>query len=417
MSNNSQQDFAMAFYWGDRKTGSLALITRRAGKTAVQCLPSEAESSLSAALKPILVGLTPDAQAVLLDPKTKSIRYSTTFPCDTFAAHVYSDQHSDPQHPRDWYMNDGEKPHGNDTINCGDNGSSVTAVEKANTTRAKYVGTVCVGRGHHQAAFTAPSVQAPNVPHRTYISNLNDGTVSIIGNDAADKATYMKLLGSINLCEADKEDGKADAIPNNAFPHGLAYSPLTGKVYNLNNGYGTLLTIDPLTMKIEARMAIKGFSNAFMVPGGRYLIGRGADRKSDPQHAIGKMAVLDVTTMQIVAKLDLPDIYLSKYYFNLDASKLYFTTGVSGSPEQQVNLKSDVLLSFDLSQLPKLSAPKEIKVGTVGTMDFAGTAKSQLAFASDGAAGELVVIDGAKDEIVERIKVGPGASHSRVWAV
>lgn len=417
MSNNSQQDFSIAFYWGDRKTGSLALIARRGGKTTVKRLPNEAESSLPAALKPILVGLTPEAQVVLLDPKTKAIRYSASFPCDAFAAHVYSEKNSDPLHSRDWYMNDGEKPHGNDTINCGDNGSSVTAMENANTTQAKYVGTVCVGRGHHQAAFTAPSAQAPKVPRCTYISNLNDGTISIIGNDAADKASYMKLLGSINLCEADKEDGKVDAIPNNAFPHGLAYSPLTGKVYNLNNGYGTLLTIDPLTMKIEARIAIKGFSNAFMVPGGRYLIGRGADRKSEPQHAIGKMAVLDVTTMQIVAKLDLPDIYLSKYYFNLDASKLYFTTGVSGSPEQQANLKSDVLLSFDLSQLPTLPVPKEIKVGVVGTMDFAGAGKSQLAFASDGAAGELVVIGGGNDEIVERIKVGSGASHSRVWAV
>lgn len=414
MLNTKQQHAAVAFYWGNRKTGSLALIMHSDRNSDVTVLTNKLESPLALTLKPILIGMTAEGQSVWLDPKSKAIEVSTQFPCDAFPAHVYSDPHS----PRDWFMNDGDKETGNDTLNCGDKGSSVTVIEQANTKHARYLGTICVGRGHHQTAFTWPSEHAPKVPQRIYISNLNDGTLSIIGNDPSDKARFLTLLETINLCEADNEDGKADIIPNRAFPHGLAYSPLTGKVYNLNSGYGTLLTIDPITGTIENRIELKGFSNVFMVPGGRYLIGRSADRKLNPEHVIAKMIVFDVTTNQIVATLDLPDIYLSKYYFNVETSKLYFTTSASGSPAQQANLKKDVLLCFDLTQLPLLTAPHEIPVGSIGTLAFkAVNGKTQAVFASDGERGELVVMDGISDDVIERIKVGPGASHSRIWSV
>jgi hypothetical protein len=402
-------DFSVVYYIGNRKTGTLHIITRKNGATTMEHFPTAPDTGLEKMLKPILVGMTPERQVVLLNPSTKETHIQTTFPVDGFPAHLYADPYSN----RDWFMNDGDK------------GSSVTVI--ANTTSrldVQYLKTICVGRGHHQAAFTTPSPAAPGMPRRAYISNLNDGTVSVIGNDEKDVEHYLKLLTTINLCEPEHEDGVADEgatfQPNRAFPHGLAYSSVTGKLYNLNSGYGTLATIDPLTNTIESRMPLKGYSNLFAVPdnkqSGRYLIARGADRKTDLNHVIAKIAVFDTLTQTIVDHLDLPDIYFSKYYFNAESTKLYMTTGNSGSPEQQANIKPDVLLVFDLAALPKLRLIQQLKTGPAGSVAFlAQDGNTDLVFSSNAEAGSLVVIDGKNDEIVETIAVTEGATHARIW--
>ncbi|MGE0289840.1 MAG: YncE family protein [Bradyrhizobium sp.] len=416
MSQNTPnaRSFALGYYAGNRKTGSVSVIRRENGQTRLDPLAVDAETGLAAELKPIFVGLTEDRRVILLDPKSKQIRLAAGFTADAFPAHIYSDPNSD----RDWFMNDGDKETGNDRLNCGDQGSSVTVVEKTASAQAKFLKTVCVGRGHHQAAFTYPSAQAPKVPHRAYISSLKDGTLTAIGNDPNDAATYLKAIATINLCETDKEQGMAEpAVPNNAFPHGLAYSPLTGKLYNLNNGYGNVAVIDPASNRIEARFPFKGHSNLFMTPGGRYIIGRGADRKSDPNHVIARLTVLDVTDNRIVDTLELPDIYISKYYFNPEGSKLYLTTSSSGSPEQQANIKADALLVLDLTALPKLKLTRELRLGTSsGSLAFLQAGGSTaLVFSSHGEGGAVAVIDGARDEQIETLAVPGGMSHSRVW--
>lgn len=433
-SNLTSHDFAVVYYIGNRKTGTLHIVTRKNGVTTLEHFPTAPDTGLEKMLKPILVGMTSERQVVLLNPSTKETHIQTTFPVDSFPAHLYADPYSS----RDWFMNDGDKDTGNDTLNCGDKGSSVTViVNTASRLDVQYLKTICVGRGHHQAAFTAPSDAAPAMPRRAYISNLNDGTISVIGNDEKDAEHYLKLLATINLCESEREDGIAHKIPtardggsagnagatfqpNSAFPHGLAYSSITGKLYNLNSGYGTLAVIDPLTNAIESRTPLKGYSNLFAVPGeqqsGRYLIARGADRKTDANHVIAKIAAFDTTTRTIVDQLDLPDIYFSKYYFNAESTKLYMTTGNSGSPEQQANIKPDVLLVFDLTALPKLRLIQEIKTGPAGSVTFlVKDGITDLVFSSNAEAGSLLVIDGKSDEILETIAITEDASHARVW--
>jgi len=435
-SNMTAHDFTVAYYIGNRKTGTLHIVTRKNGVTTLEHFPTAPDTGLEKMLKPILVGMTVERQVVLLNPSTKETHIETAFPIDGFPAHLYSDPYSN----RDWFMNDGDKDTGNDTLNCGDKGSSVTVI--ANTTSrldVQYLKTICVGRGHHQAAFTPPDTA---VPQRVYVSNLNDGTISVIGSDEKDAEHYLKLLATINLCESEREDGIAHKIPtardgeseargvagnagatfqpNSAFPHGLAYSSVTGKLYNLNSGYGTLAVINPLTNAIETRTPLKGYSNLFAVPGGeqngRYLIARGADRKTDANHVIAKIAVLDTVTQSVVDHLDLPDIYFSKYYFNAESTKLYMTTGSSGSPEQQANIKPDVLLAFDLTALPKLRLIQEIKTGPAGSVTFlVKDGITDLVFSSNAEAGSLVVIDGKTDEILETIAITEGASHARIW--
>src|SRR3569623_2258840 len=108
----------------------------------------------------------------------------------------------------------------------------------------------------------------------------------------------------------------------------------------------------------------------FASPCGRYLIGRGADRKSDPDHAIGKLAVWDVANQQLIDQLELRDVYLSKYYYNPEGSKLYFTSARSGSPEQRRHLKTDVLLVLDMDALPRLKLLGEVMGGAAGSLAF-----------------------------------------------
>jgi len=274
-----------------------------------------------------------------------------------------------------------------------------------------------VGRGHHQAAFAYPTPSAPQVPERAFISNLQDGTLSVIGNDPNDAQTYLQVLDTINLCEPDKEEGGAAmVVPNKAFPHGLAFSAHSGKLYNLNNGYGTVAIIDPRSAEIEERIPFKGHSNLFASPDGRYLIGRGADRKSDPEHVIGKLSVFDVSAKQVVASLDLPDIYISKYYYNPEGSKLYLTTASSGSPQQQGNLKTDVVLIFDMRALPRLELIKELRLGPSGALAFhAVGGRTQRIFSSHSAAGTVVIMDGESDTPLDSVSVGTGQPHSRIW--
>lgn len=412
-ADKKNMDFSLAYYSGDRKTGSISIVRRRAGEVGVKRLDNAAESGQDKDLKPIFVGLTENDQSITLDPQTKELSFSDSFIPDAFAAHIYSD----PVSTRDFLMNDGDKETGNDTLNCGTNGSSVTVIEDTDSSSAKYLKTICVGRGHHQCNFSFPSDDAPNVPKQAYVSNLKDGTLSVIGNDPEKADSYLQVIATINLCEADKEDFDDIQIPNNAFPHGLVYSKVSGKMYNLNNGYGTVAVIDPVTNEIEKRIPFKGFSNLFASPCGRFIFGRGADRKSDPQHCVAKMAVMDAATEEVLGNIDLPDIYISKYFFNAEGSKLYLTTSASGSDEQKANIKNDAVLVFDLAALPKLEVSAELRLGApTGTLDFlAPEGKTELVFASNSSEGVATLICGESNEVVEKLPVIEAQSHSRLW--
>ena len=408
-------DFSIAYYSGDRKTGSITVIKRDNGETTTTAIDTIPASDLPAEHKPVFIGLTEENKVILLDPDTKKVMFEPHFPADAFAAHIYSD----PNSKRDWFMNDGDKATGNDQVNCGDKGSSVTVIDDTTSANSKFLKTICVGRGHHQASFSFPSDTHPNTPSQVYISNLKDGTVSVIGNDPTDTENYLSLVTTINLCEPDKEEDKTEgAIPNNAFPHGLVFSKISGKVYNLNNGYGTVVVIDPITCEIENRFTFKGHSNLFASPCGNYVLGRGADRKSDPNHVIAKLSLIDVSDNTVKDSLDLQDIYISKYFFNPEGSRLYLTTSSSGNDEQKANLKTDALLVFDMTALPKLKLINETRLGSsTGTLDFVTKDnETQLMFSSNAEEGSVAVlnIDG---EVLEKITVAESASHSRLWTL
>lgn len=391
--------------YGDR--GAVCVISHENDETTSRPLPQGSASGASPERRPVFLGVTDDHRPLLMDPVSKSVEIADKLPEDVAALYGYAEAGTG----RIWYTNDGDRETGNDTLNCGDKGASMTVVEARDGTSAEVLQTICVGRGHHVPTFTAPDGEHPDVPRCAYVSNLLDGTISVIGNDPADPSGHMAVIDTINLCEPDKEEGGDEArVPNNAFPHGKVYSPVTGRIYGLNNGYKTVAVIAPASNEIVDRIDFKVASNLLMSPNGRFIIGKGADRKTDPEHVIGRLTVMDATAREPSVILDLQDVYPSTYRFNPDGTKLYVTTAATGKGPQRDNLKKDTVLIYDTSRLPEIALIKEVEVGV------ADCGRRPLAFLThDGAAhrvfvpnptdGTVSVLDAELDIVLDTVRV------------
>jgi len=311
-------------------------------------------------------------------------------------------------------MYDGDRETGCDELNCGASGSSVTVIDAASgRDMPRYLQTICVGRGHHVATFVGPVAAFPDIPQRAVVSNLLDGSISVVGNDPADPQSYLKVLETINLCEPDKEDFNAAAIPNNAFPHGKVFSAHTGRIYSLNNGYGTIAVINPVNNLIERTIELKLSSNLLLSPDGRFIIGKGADRKTDPEHVVGRLTVVDAVSGTVESTLDVPDLYPSTYRFTPDGSRLYVTSAATGKGVQRDNLKKDVIQIYDTSALPALRLIREITVGR------ADCSRRPIAFVEqDGLVqtvlipnptdGSLSLLDSAGEAVTDTLEISNG---------
>ncbi len=399
-------DWSLVCYAGTEEIGEVAVIHHeaRSGKTTVKTLDVESQDGTTT---PVFLNLTNDHQAALLDPATKKITLQKKFPAYARPDHMYRY----PDQAQLWLGNDGDKSTGADPENCGTGGSSVTIIQNdTEGASMKVLRTLCVGRGHHVVAFTYPTPAAPKIPRRAFVSNLMSGDISVVGNDPEDAAAYLKVLATIDLQDTAREKKVDAGFANGAAPHGMAYSELTGKVYNLNNGYGTVVVMDPLTNAIEDSIYVGLSSNALLSPNGRFIICKGADRAAQPEHVIGKLTVLDVVSKTVFETIDLPDIYPSVYRFSRDGSKLYLTTAATGKGSQRNNLKKDILLVFDASALPALSLIKEVKVGVaecgrrpIGFVEQGG--KFARIFISNPTDGTVTVLDGEKERVLETVKL------------
>ncbi|MDH5231650.1 MAG: hypothetical protein OEZ58_06525 [Gammaproteobacteria bacterium] len=337
---------------------------------------------------PRFLGVNANNQAIILNPETLTTECQAQIAADVFPAYAYRDD----ANQRMWFMNDGDK-NGIDHLHC-DNASTVTVVKREDSAQA--LKTLCVGRGHHVPVFLKNRI--------AYVSNLLDGTIVVIDNDE-NSEQFLNIIHSIDLTETDKEKNGTTTAPNNAFPHGMVYSSVTDRVYNLNNGYGTIVVINPETHIIEDRIALDGCSNLLLSPCGKFLIGKGADRKSNNEHVLGKLCVVDIEKQTVVTDLQLQDVYPSVYRFSADGKKLYVTTAATGKGAQKDNLIFDTLYVYDTTQLPNLPLLKSIKVGVAdcGRRPIAFTSDGSHVFNPNPSDGSMSIIDGKSDEIIEVI--------------
>ena len=283
----------------------------------------------------------------------------------------------------------------------------------------------CVGRGHHKAAFSYPSADQPNVPHRAFVSNISDGTVTVIDSDPG-STTFGDVITTIDLCDPAKRTCDADLTTSSgAAPHGIDYSPVSGKIYNANVGYGTVAVIDAITAAIDTPVEVGFVNKTHVSPDGRFVVVKGTDTASDPLHVIGRLSVIDVTN-NAVTTINLPDLHPDSFEFAPDGNKLYVATATSvgkvddpanptgpkiDNATQKTNLKNNVLLAFDASGLPALSSPIEIPVGKAGhdhrslaIQEKGGTAAHIWVPNPDD--GTVSVVDADSDTVVDTIDVG-----------
>ncbi|MBI4715526.1 MAG: hypothetical protein HY760_06285 [Nitrospirae bacterium] len=388
----------------------------------------------------IFVNVTDNNAVAAIDPMVSGNPELRNFlPVGSRPVHGYRD----PEGTRVWVMNDGDATSGS-CKTAGPGGiatNSVTVIQNhevdgggGNGTGilGEVIATICVGRGHHKAAFSEPSADHPDTPHRVFVSNISDGTVSVIDNDPV-SADYLTVIATIDLCDPDKQSGGCDgdlATTNNASPHGIDFSPVSGKIYNANVGYGTVAVIDPETNTIETSIDAGFVNKVHVSPGGAFVLVKGTDKTSDADHVIGKLTVIDTATDTVANQIDLIDIHPDSFEFSPDGIKLYVASASTGTDAQKANLKDDVLLAFDSSALPDLKHPetgisgqaKEITVGVAdgGHRSLAIHEHEGMAehvFVPNPADDTVSVVDAETDEVVDTVEVGDDPGSILVFPV
>ncbi len=382
--------------------GEVVIIEHKDGKSSVTRLASSPAKGGDFNRRSVFLGVNGQGEALILNPETKAVSASKSVESDCRFNYAYRD----PGSVRLWYSNDGDE-NGNDTLNCGNNGATVTVASKTNG-NCEVLATLLVGRGHHVSAFTRPIPGNSQIPHRAFISNLEDGTLSIVGNDPSDAITFLKVITTINLFDPRFEKEGTAGVPNNAFPHGMEFSPVTGKVYNLNNGYNSVAVIDPLTLEVERSVPMPLSSNLLLSRCGKFLIGKGVDRKAHPEHVMGRLSVLDVTKTEVSTSLEIKDFYPSVYRFNLVGDRLYVTGTSTGKGVQLQNLRNDIVQLYDSSKLPELTLIHEIQLEpcAAGRRPIAFLQQQQgtpIILIPNLTQGTLAVIDGDSHEVMETI--------------
>lgn len=382
---------------------AVSVISSKNGIIDCQPIPLGETSGQSPDHRPIFLDTTHDNKLVMMNPVTKQLSIEDTLATDAFGIYYYPDNQQNIM----WATIDGDKKSGCDTLNCDSQSAPVIAISNADD-MPKALKTICLGRGHHVVCPIPKTTE--NSIAKVFVSNLLDGSMSILNYEKTN-TQFLELIDTLNLCQADKENNESKKMPNNAFPHGMVYSPLTGKIYCLNNGYANINVINPNTHEIESVIDMKVSSNLLLSPDGRYLVGKGADRKSNPGHVIGRLCVLDLTTEKMETILDLPDIYPSTYRFSPDGKKMYVTTAATGKGMQKENLVFDVLHIYDTTALPELKLIKEIKVGK-GDCSRRSIAflcidnVNELVFNPNPSEGTLTIINAHTDEIIKTLNIG-----------
>jgi len=362
---------------------------------ALSSTPSSGEKDISR--RALFLGLNDNGEALIYNPVTQTITVEKACPADVNPSYSYVDK----KNKRIWFVNDGDKETGNDALNCPQGGASVMVFSLAET--PQLLKCICVGRGHHVVSYIADYA---------FVSNLLDGTIMVLGNDETDEARYLNVLDTINLLEPEKEKKDDINVPNNAFPHGMVYSSKTEKLYNLNNGYGTIAVIDPFKRDIINRIPLSVSSNLLMSPDELFLIGKGADRKSNSEHVLGRLSVVDLRTEKVVTVLDLQDYYPSTYRFSLDGSKLYVTSAATGKGVQRDNLEIDTVLVYDAQALPELKLMNTLKVGSADCGRRPIAFANEYVFIPNPSDGTISVLDSKSDEVFTTVKVGePGCKE------
>ena len=399
----------------------------------------------------VFVNLGAGNKVATIDPLSGSTPiFEANMATGTRPVHIYRD-------PTDgeviWSMNDGDATNGNDSIHCGGVGTSVTVLHNSHIGPGGnppfVVGTTCtLASGHGVTAFSRPTAADQNIPKYAVITNEKGGQMAFLDN-VETSPTYRSMVARLDLCTnlgqaglipagspCDSEAGTAMNVPftaNGSNPHGIRWSKSSGKIYSIQTGYGEIIEVDPNlialgpsdnTSAITRRLSLTGtpYSSYGITPDGKFLFLRGRDITTDPDHIIGKLAVVDLTAggpLAITALPDLLDVVPSTFKFTPDGQRMYLLASdtATGTGNQLVNQKKNRLFVFNPSTFPVVQTPVEIALQPASGHNFdvvvEGAGQASGVLVSNGTAGlnGLVSFINANNQLIGNLVVGlnPGA--------
>lgn len=341
----------------------------------------------------IFANLTNANKVAVINITSNGARLAKYIDAGSRPVHVYQDPDG-----KIWTMNDGNS--GVDNINSACNTAGVGSVTimqdgvkgAADSDIANIIKHLCVGKGHHKAIFTAS-------PKRAFVSNISDNSVSVIDNDST-SGTYLTVLNTISL-------------GSGAGPHGFSYSSISGKVYISAQTAGNLIAVNPSTLTTETITLGKSGPSS-VSPSGQYIAVPGKDTATDADHVIGKVTIVNVST-NIFSTVSIIDISPSTIKFSHDGNRMYVSSAQAGTGNQVTNLKQNVLLVYDSSNLPSLTLLAQVTVGD------AKTGHRHIASASHGSMehifvpagdGILYTVDSETNTVTQKLELGGSFSNA-----
>ena len=308
-------------------------------------LDSNPGDSTGTANNHIYANLTNSNKVAVLNVDSSGARLVKYIDAGSRPVHIYQDSAG-----KIWSMNDGNSGVDNINSSCNSAGvGSVTVIQDGSKGASDAnIGTllkhICVGKGHHKAIFTTS-------PQRAFVSSITDNTVSVIDNEPT-SSSYLTVIGTLSL-------------GTGAGPHGFSYSSMSGNVYISAQTAGTVIAVNPTTLAMTTIATPKsGPSTAS--PNGQYIALPGKDTTTDTNSVIGKITILNVST-NAFSTVSINNVSPDHMMFNSDGTRLYVASAQAGSGNQVTNLKQNVLLVYDSSNLPNLTLIAEVKVGNANS--------------------------------------------------
>jgi DNA-binding beta-propeller fold protein YncE len=379
----------------------------------------------------------------------------------TRPAHIYRD-------PTDgqvmWTMIDGDPTAGDDNVSVtipdtntvvdcsATGGGSVTILHNAHIPSGglapEIIGKVCLyAKGHKVTAFS----RGINIPKRAFVSSEVSGEIAVIDNEPTIGATpnpnYLKLITRIDLCDPARETdpltcNTEDAsllttafTPNNSSPHGIRYSIASNKVYSIQEGYHTIVEINPNSLLVTRTLDLSGtnYTSYGITPDGKYLFLRGVDTVGNPNSLLGKTAIVDLVTnptdpFTITHFNPLLNIVPSTFKFAPDGKRLYMlasNTATGAGTQLGAQLKN-ILLEFDTTGFPAQptllrTISLEVTAGNHGFDIYAdgpaGAGSAKYVVVSNGTGQNSVSIINATNSSVPKqtVPVGAGAGTIMIY--
>jgi hypothetical protein len=286
------------------------------------------------------------------------------------------------------------------------------------------------------------------IPKYAVITNEKGGQMSFLDN-VETSPKYGQMVARLDLCTdagqaglvpaglpCDSEVGTAMNVPftaNGSNPHGIRWSKHSGKIYSFQEGYGEFVEVDPNLIvpgpghnqiAITRRLSLAGtpYTSYGITPDGKFLFLRGRDITTDPDHILGKLAVVDLTVggpLTITALPDLLDVAPSTFKFTPDGQRMYMLASdtSTGTGNQLLNQKKNRLFVFNPSTFPVVQTLVEIALQPASGHNFdvvvEGSGQASGVLVSNGTPGlnGLVSFINANNQLIGNLVVGlnPGA--------